>query len=164
MHPSDKQLRQARFWKKLLRLTRGRVTVLRALDVIIGEEPDATFQATVTAIRRDLESGLTLSDALRKQNPEFSPCVVELVRTAEATGAWDDILQESPTAWATGHSTEAANEDIAAKRPSAALPQPKKKSHEKAQGAQRRLVWRARHERATPAASCFFVPFVLFRG
>ena len=94
MHPSDKQLRQARFWKKLLRLTRGRVTVLRAFDVIGAEEPDSPFRAVLTALRRDLDAGLALSEALRKQAPEFSMSVVELIRTAEATGAWDEILQE----------------------------------------------------------------------
>jgi len=94
MPASDKQLRQARFWKKLLRLTRGRVTVLRALDVIGAEDPDEAFRAVLAAIRRDLEAGLALSEALTRQGPEFSRSVLELVRTAEATGAWDEILQE----------------------------------------------------------------------
>ena len=86
--------RQARFWRKFLRLTRGRVTVLRALDVIAMEEEDESARAAVLSLRADVIDGLTLSEALAKRRPEFSLSVVELVKTAEKTGAWDEILEE----------------------------------------------------------------------
>ena len=94
MTVSEEQIHRARFWKKLLRLTRGRVTLLRALEVILTEETDPGFKDTLAAIRRDLEEGTDLSQALGKHGDTFSPCVRELIRTAERCGAWDEILQE----------------------------------------------------------------------
>jgi type II secretory pathway component PulF len=89
-----RQQRHAKFWKKLLRLTRGRVTILRALEVVIHEEADAPFRDVLRAIQRDLAAGLVLSEALQKQEAEFSASVRELIRTAERCGAWEEILQE----------------------------------------------------------------------
>jgi hypothetical protein len=89
-----RQQRQAKFWRKLLRLTRGRVTILRALEVVIGEESDDPFREVLLAIQRDLSAGLLLSEALGRQAREFSASVRELIRTAEKCGAWEEILQE----------------------------------------------------------------------
>ncbi|MFC1461006.1 type II secretion system F family protein [Verrucomicrobiota bacterium] len=94
MKASDKQIKWARFWKKFLRLTRGHVTVLRALEVIISEETDPHFKDILCSIRRALDEGCSFSESVLKQAPEFSPSVLELIRTAEKSGAWDQILQE----------------------------------------------------------------------
>lgn len=94
MQATEKQLLQARFWRKLLRLTRGRVTILRALEIIAAEEQAPDFRPTVLAVRQALESGRTLSEALGDRPEVFSQSVRELVRTAEKTGAWEEILQE----------------------------------------------------------------------
>jgi type IV pilus assembly protein PilC len=83
-----------KFWKKFLRLTRGRVNVLRALKVICLEEKDPAFKDAVASIHADLDKGIPLSDAISKFPAEFSPSIIELVKTAEKTGAWDEILQE----------------------------------------------------------------------
>ncbi len=90
-----RRLRKAVFWRKFLRLTRGRVPVLRALEVIGAEETDPGFKNTVSLLRRELDKGCALSEAIAKFPAEFSPSVIELVRTAEKTGAWDEILQEA---------------------------------------------------------------------
>jgi type IV pilus assembly protein PilC len=94
MEISEKQARLTKFWKKFLRLTRGRVTVLRALEMIVLEEKDATFRDSVKDIRTCIEGGSTMSQAMQKHPDDFSPSIVELIRTAEKTGAWDEILQE----------------------------------------------------------------------
>jgi type II secretory pathway component PulF len=94
MDISEKRLRQAGFWKKFLRLTRGRVAVLRALEVIIAEETDADFRQTLESINKRISSGSELSEALAATPAEFSLSVTELIRTAEKTGAWDEILEE----------------------------------------------------------------------
>ncbi len=94
MTAGEKQQRAARFWRKFLRLTRGRVTVLRALQLAAEEESHAIFRETLTAVYRAVESGSLLSEALKQHPDHFSPSVVELVRTAEKTGAWDEILIE----------------------------------------------------------------------
>ena len=35
-----------------------------------------------------------MSDAMKEQDNIFSPSILELIRTAEKTGAWDEILEE----------------------------------------------------------------------
>lgn len=95
MEVSDKQLRQARFWRKLLRLSRGRVAVLRALEVIATEERDSDFKAIVSDIHERVENGAVLSEALEEHAAEFSLSVREMVKTAEKCGAWDEILAET---------------------------------------------------------------------
>jgi type II secretory pathway component PulF len=91
---SERQARMAKFWRKFLRLTRGRVTVLRALEVIAIEEKDQSFQGVVKDIRSHVDRGMVMSEALIKHAGEFSPSIVELIKTEEKTGAWDEILQE----------------------------------------------------------------------
>lgn len=91
---SDKQHRHVKFWKKFLRLTRGRVPVLRALEVISGEETNASFREVICSIRIAMEHGTAMSQVLQKHSPEFSSSVIELVKMAEKSGAWDEILQE----------------------------------------------------------------------
>ena len=94
MEIPEKQKRLAKFWKKFLRLTRGRVTVLRALALAEEEEKDPAFKKAVHALRQTVEAGSPLSDALKKHPAEFSPSIIELIKTAEKSGAWDDILPE----------------------------------------------------------------------
>jgi len=91
---TEKHTQLARFWKKFLRLTRGRVPVLRALRVISVEETDPEFKKVVDSIRKSIDKGKTLSEALQDHQAEFSPSIRELVRTAEQSGAWDEILEE----------------------------------------------------------------------
>ena len=94
MEASDKQQQRARFWKKFLRLTRGRVTVLKALDIAVQEERDTEFKEIIRSVKAGVDGGRELSQVLQEYPSYFSPSVVELVRTAENTGAWDEILSE----------------------------------------------------------------------
>lgn len=91
---NESQHRQARFWRKFMRLTRGRVGVVRALEVIMEEEADAGFRSVLQSLHDTVEKRAPLSDAIDAHPAEFSASVRELVRTAEKTGAWDDIISE----------------------------------------------------------------------
>ncbi|MFC1498319.1 type II secretion system F family protein [Verrucomicrobiota bacterium] len=94
MKASEKQLQLALFWKRFSRLTRGRVPILRAMKVIIEEETDGSFKKTLSSLLEDIEHGTALSEALTKHPSVFSSFVTELIRSAEKSGAWDEILQE----------------------------------------------------------------------
>jgi len=83
-----------RIWKKLLRLTRGRITMIRALDIVIAEETDPETRDVLAAMAAELKAGATLSDTVAARPETFSPSVRELIKAAEKTGAWDEILQE----------------------------------------------------------------------
>jgi len=90
--PGDKQKLQARFWRKFQLLTRGRLDVRRAMDVIVEEERDPELKRTLQQLRTSLNEGQPLSEALAAFPGEFSRAVRELIRSAEHTGAWDEIL------------------------------------------------------------------------
>lgn len=92
MDPGATRQRQAHFWRKFSLLTRGRLDVLRALSIIVAEEPDPAFRETLSALHAVLQTGMALSEALEQHPGIFSRAVRELVRSAERTGAWDDIL------------------------------------------------------------------------
>ena len=94
MTTPERQLRQAQFWRKYLRLTRAGVPVLRALAIIAREEENAAFRDTVQALLDRIEGGATLSAAASANPAEFSAAAVELIRTAARRGAWDEVLAE----------------------------------------------------------------------
>ena len=95
MEVSNKQLRQARFWRKFLRLSRGRVAALRALEIIAMEEHDSDFKQVVSTMHDRIQGGATFGEALDDHASEFSLSVRELIKTAEKCGAWDEIVQET---------------------------------------------------------------------
>lgn len=81
-------------WRKLMRLTRGRVPFLRSLEVIITEEKNAEVKQLVQAFSQEMNGGATLSEVAEKHDKLISPSVLELLRYAEKTGDWDEILLE----------------------------------------------------------------------
>ena len=90
----NKKRIQITFWKRFLRLTRGRIPVLQAIKTIMNEENNPSFKKTLSSVRESIEKGSSLSEILVKYPPFFSPFVVELIKSAEKTGSWDEILQE----------------------------------------------------------------------
>ena len=94
MEATKKQLRLAGFWRKYLRLTRGRVGVLRALEIMAEEEADKDFQCVMREIHNDLQEGLLFREAIEKHPTEFSLSVREIVKVAEKSGAWDEVIPE----------------------------------------------------------------------
>lgn len=90
--PSDAQAIQARFWKKLQKLTRGRIDIFHAMEIIVEEERDPDFRSALEAVNSKLREGNQLSLAMEAASDRFSKSVRELVRSAEKTGAWDEIL------------------------------------------------------------------------
>lgn len=91
---SPEQIRLGLFWRKYWRLTRGGVTALRAFSVLAEEETDTGFRDVVIAMAADLEQGARLSETMQKCPGVFSPAAVELIRSAERHGAWDEALTE----------------------------------------------------------------------
>ena len=94
MESVAKAARQAKFWKKFMRLTRGRISVLRALEIAGEEEQDPSFRNLILSLKKKMDDGALLSDAVAESPEEFSLSTVEMIRSAEKTGAWDEILEE----------------------------------------------------------------------
>ncbi len=89
-----KQVQQARFWRKYMRLARAGVPVLRALQVIAEEEEDELFLRIIHSLRESMINGEALHECLGRHKPIFGPTTIELIRTAEIRGEWDEILVE----------------------------------------------------------------------
>ncbi len=90
----DTPAQLAVMWRKFMRLTRGRVPALRALEVMGLEEKNQTIKELLSALNSGLSNGMTLSEAAGSHNSLVSASVLELLRHAEKTGAWDEILEE----------------------------------------------------------------------
>jgi len=68
--------------------------VLKALEVMVAEEGDPILRSVLEQMLHGVENGSAISDALAHVVPAMSRSVIELVRSAEKTGAWDEILLE----------------------------------------------------------------------
>lgn len=90
----DKSRELAMMWRKYMRLTRGRVPSIRALEVIESETSDTQIRTLVSAMSRGMTEGMTMSEAAANHKNLISPSVLELLRYAEKTGAWDEIMIE----------------------------------------------------------------------
>ena len=94
MDLTPKQLQLGKFWRKYLRLTRSGVSSLRALEVIIEEESTDEFRAVIQSLHDESEAGFLMSEAMAKFPDDFSPSVLEMIRTAEKEGHWDIVVEE----------------------------------------------------------------------
>lgn len=81
-------------WRKYMRLTRGGVSVLRALDVMCLEEEDPFYGRLLQGMRESMEEGMPLSEFMENVPELFSLSAIELVRMAERHGRWDEALTE----------------------------------------------------------------------
>jgi type IV pilus assembly protein PilC len=68
------------------------MAILRALYVLESQTKSKLLQETLLAVRRDVEAGLLLSDALERHPKVFSPLYVSMVRAGETGGVLEESL------------------------------------------------------------------------
>jgi type IV pilus assembly protein PilC len=66
--------------------------LVQCLEILGGQEPNATFKKTLTMVKADVESGSTFSDALAKHPNTFDRLYTNLVAAGEVGGILDTIL------------------------------------------------------------------------
>lgn len=66
--------------------------IIQCLELLSAEEANVTFKKIITTIKDDIESGISLSDALGKYPDVFDELFVNLVAAGEAGGILDVIL------------------------------------------------------------------------
>jgi type IV pilus assembly protein PilC len=71
--------------------------LIQALDILSSQEPNPTLKKAIGTIRGDVESGSTLSNALKKHPKIFSDLYVSLVAAGEMGGMLDTILARLAT-------------------------------------------------------------------
>jgi type IV pilus assembly protein PilC len=71
------------------------MSILRALQVLEAQTQSKLLRETVGAVRRDVEAGLLLSDALERHPKVFGPLYVAMVRAGETGGVLEDCLMRT---------------------------------------------------------------------
>lgn len=68
------------------------IGIVRCLDILEGQTKDPAFRPVLTAAKKDVKGGLSLTDAFAKHPAVFSRLYVNMVRAAETGGILDQIL------------------------------------------------------------------------
>src|SRR5688500_2972116 len=68
------------------------MTILRALNVLEAQTPGKLLRESLVAVRKDVEAGLPLSDALERHPKVFGPLFVSMIRAGETGGMLEESL------------------------------------------------------------------------
>ncbi len=80
------------FARQLSTMVSSGMTILRALYVLEAQTENKLLVETVSAVRKDVEAGLPLSDALERHPDVFSPLFVAMTRAGETGGVLESAL------------------------------------------------------------------------
>ena len=78
--------------RQLSTMVSSGMTILRALYVLETQTESDGLSAIIADVRKDVEAGLPLSDALERHRKVFSPIFVAMVRAGETGGVLEDAL------------------------------------------------------------------------
>jgi type IV pilus assembly protein PilC len=79
--------------RQLATMISSGMTLLRAFYVLEEQIENKLLRETVTAVREQIESGISFSDALAQHPKVFNPLYVAMVRAGEAGGVLEDSLE-----------------------------------------------------------------------
>jgi type IV pilus assembly protein PilC len=80
------------FSRQFATMINAGLPIVRSLYVLSEQTENPKFNEVVTAVRKDVEAGLALSEALEKHPKVFSRLYVEMVRAGETGGILDGVL------------------------------------------------------------------------
>ena len=78
--------------RQLATMVSSGMTILRALYVLEAQTESKALVETLVKVRKDVEAGLPLSDALERHPKIFSPLFVAMTRAGETGGLLEDSL------------------------------------------------------------------------
>ncbi len=78
--------------RQLATMVSSGVSILRCLSVLEGQTESKALRQALVAVRKDVESGLALSDALARQPKVFNELYVAMIRAGETGGVLEDSL------------------------------------------------------------------------
>ncbi len=73
------------------------LSVLRCLDILQRQTKDPVLREALAGVRHDVNGGASLTDAMNKHPRVFSKLYVNMVRSAEAGGILDQVLDRLAT-------------------------------------------------------------------
>jgi type IV pilus assembly protein PilC len=80
------------FSRQLSTMISSGMSILRALYVLEEQTEDKFLKETIVAVRKDVEAGLSLSDAMARHPKVFSPLFVAMTQAGETGGVLEDAL------------------------------------------------------------------------
>src|SRR5918997_6613779 len=80
------------FTRQFATLINAGLPIVRALYVLSEQTENPKLREVVVLVRKDVEAGLALSEALDKHPKVFSRLYVEMVRAGEIRGILDEVL------------------------------------------------------------------------
>jgi type IV pilus assembly protein PilC len=78
--------------RQLATMVQSGMTILRALYVLEAQTENKQLQEAIVSVRKDVEAGLPLSDALERHPKIFDPLFVSMTRAGETGGMLDESL------------------------------------------------------------------------
>jgi type IV pilus assembly protein PilC len=78
--------------RQLATMVQSGMTILRALYVLEAQTENKILAEAIVAVRKDVEAGLPLSDALERHPKVFDPLFVSMTRAGETGGMLDESL------------------------------------------------------------------------
>jgi len=81
------------FSRQFATMINAGLAMVRCLDILSEQTEDKKLQATLIQVRRDVEGGSTLSNALAKHPLVFSTLYVSMVKAGEMGGVLDEVLE-----------------------------------------------------------------------
>ena len=78
--------------RQLATMVQSGMTILRALYVLEAQTENKILMEAIVGVRKDVEAGLPLSDALERHPKIFSPLFVSMTRAGETGGMLDQSL------------------------------------------------------------------------
>src|SRR3954452_5909165 len=79
--------------RQLATMVNSGMTILRALYVLEAQTENKKLADTISAVRKDVEAGLPLSDALERHPKVFNLLFVAMTRAGETGGVLDSALE-----------------------------------------------------------------------
>ncbi len=81
------------FSRQLSTLVSAGVPIVQGLNILEAQAENPAFKTVVTGLRADIESGLSIADAMRKHPQAFTELYVAMIKAGEVGGILDIILE-----------------------------------------------------------------------
>ncbi len=80
------------FTRQLSTMIDAGLPLIQSFEILAKQQENSTFKIVLTAIKRDVETGTTIADAMRKHPAVFDNLFANMVEAGETGGILDTIL------------------------------------------------------------------------
>ncbi|MFH1877568.1 MAG: type II secretion system F family protein [Candidatus Omnitrophota bacterium] len=87
----------AGFARQMATLIESGIPVVTAIDILSEQYPNEGFKKTLSDVKTSINTGLSLSEALKKHSAVFPALLVSMIRSGETSGMLDVVLDRVAT-------------------------------------------------------------------